>query len=78
MDLIWRSEKKIKSGADLIGDFCHFAPIAPHFLPAKIYPNKVSELNKGVNTEAAAQRCSIAVLKNQKQPLEDALQYRCS
>ena len=36
MDLIWRSEKKIK-----FGDFCHFAPVAPNFLGAKIYPNKV-------------------------------------
>ena len=50
MDLIWRSEKIIKFGADLIwrsekkikfGDFCHFAPIAPNSLRAKIYPNKV-------------------------------------
>ena len=50
MDLIWRSEKIIKFGADLIwrsekkikfGDFCHFAPIAPNFLRSKIYPNKV-------------------------------------
>ena len=36
MDLIWRSEEIIK-----FGDFCHFAPIAPNFLRAKIYPNKV-------------------------------------
>ena len=36
MDLIWRSEKIIKSG-----DFCHFAAIAPNFLCTKIYPNKV-------------------------------------
>ena len=36
MDLIWRSEKKMK-----FGDFCHFAPIAPNFPRAKIYPNKV-------------------------------------
>ena len=36
-DLIWRSEKKIKFGAD----FCHFVPIVPNFLRAKIYPNKV-------------------------------------
>ena len=36
MDLIWRSEKIIKSG-----DFCHFAAIAPNFLYTKIYPNKV-------------------------------------
>ena len=52
MDLIWRSEKIIKFGADLIwrsekkikfGDFCHFAPIAPNFLRAKIYLNKVYE-----------------------------------
>ena len=51
MDLIWHSEKIIKFGADLIwrsekkikfGDFCHFAPIAPNFLRAKIYPNKVT------------------------------------
>ena len=50
MHLIWRSEKIIKFGADLIwrsekkirfGDFCHFTPIAPNFLRAKIYPNKV-------------------------------------
>ena len=39
MDLIWRSEKNIK-----FGDFCHFAPIAPNFLHAKIYPNKVIAL----------------------------------
>ena len=32
MDLIWRSEKIIK-----FGDFCHFAPIAPNFLRAKIF-----------------------------------------
>ena len=53
MDLIWRSEKGIKFGADLIwrsekkikfGDFCHFALIAPNFLHAKIYPNKVYDL----------------------------------
>ena len=31
-----------------------------------------------VNTEAAAHRCSVAVLKNQKQPLADVLQNRCS
>ena len=36
MDLIWRSEEIIK-----FGDFCHFAPIAPNFLRAKIFPNKV-------------------------------------
>ena len=50
MDLIWRSKKIIKFSANLIwrseekikfGDFCHFAPVAPNFLPAKIYPNKV-------------------------------------
>ena len=39
MDLIWRSEKIIK-----FGDFCHFAPIAPNFLRAKIYPNKGEKL----------------------------------
>ena len=43
MDLIWRSDKIVKFGADLIwcsekkikfGDFVHFAPIAPNFLGA--------------------------------------------
>ena len=44
MDLTWRSEKIFK-----FGDFCHFAPIAPNFLRAKIYPNKVfSKYNKAV------------------------------
>ena len=50
MDLIWCSEKIIKFGVDLIwhsekkiklGDFCHFAPIAPNFLSIKIYLNKL-------------------------------------
>ena len=50
MDLIWHSEKIIKFSADLIwrsekkikfGNFCHFEPIAPNFLRAKIYPNNV-------------------------------------
>ena len=36
IDLIWRSEKIIK-----FGYFCHIVPIAPNFLHAKIYPNKV-------------------------------------
>ena len=36
MDLIWRSEKKIK-----FGDFYPFAPIAPNFFFAKSYPNNV-------------------------------------
>ena len=31
-----------------------------------------------VNTEVAAHRCSVAVLKNQKQPRADVLQNRCS
>ena len=38
----------------------------------------MSELNKRVNTEAAAHRCSVAVLKNQKQPSADVLWNRCS
>ena len=37
MDLIWCKEKIIK-----FGDFCYFAPIAPNFLRAKIYPNKTN------------------------------------
>ena len=50
MDLIWRSEKIAKFGKDLIwrsekkikfDDFSHFVPIAPFFLRAKIYLNKV-------------------------------------
>ena len=32
---------------------------------------------KRINTEAAAHRCSVAVLKNRKQPLGDAFQNRC-
>ena len=36
MDLIWRSERKIK-----FDNFCHFVPIASRFLRAKIYLNKV-------------------------------------
>ena len=39
--------------------------------------NKLSELNKRVNTEAAAHWCFEAVLKNKKQPLADVLQNRC-
>ena len=31
-----------------------------------------------VNTEAVAHWCSVAILKNQKQPLADVLQNRCS
>ena len=30
-----------------------------------------------VNKEAAAHRCSTAILKNQMQPLADVLQNRC-
>ena len=39
---------------------------------------KLLELNKRINTEAAAHRCSVAVLKNQKQPLADVLQNWCN
>ena len=35
-------------------------------------------MNKRVNIEAAAHRCSVAVLKNQKQPLADILRNRGS
>ena len=35
--------------------------------------NKFTELNKRINTEAAAHLCSAAVLKNQKQSLADVL-----
>ena len=35
-------------------------------------------LKKTVNKEAAAHRCSVAVLKNRKQPLVNVLQNRCS
>ena len=41
IDLIWRSEKIIKFGVDLIWLFLPYSPIAPIFLHAKIYPNKV-------------------------------------
>ena len=40
--------------------------------------NKLSDLNKRVDTEAVAHRCSAVVLKNKKQPLADVLQNRCS
>ena len=41
--------------------------------------NKLSELNKGVNTEgAAAHHCSLAALTNQKKPLAGVLRNRCS
>ena len=40
--------------------------------------NKLSELNKIANTEVAAYHCSVAVLKNQKQPLSDVLRSKCS
>ena len=36
--------------------------------------NKLSQLHKRVNTEAAAHRCSAPVLKNQRQPLKDVFQ----
>ena len=39
---------------------------------------KLSELHERVSTEAAAHWCSIAILKNQKQPLPEVLQNRCS
>ena len=35
--------------------------------------NKLPEINRKVNTEAAAHRCSVAVKKNQKQRLADLL-----
>ena len=35
-------------------------------------------LKKRVNTGAAAHRCSVGVLKNQKQQATDVLQIRCS
>ena len=35
--------------------------------------NKLSELNKRVNAEAPADRCCVAVLKNQNQTLADVL-----
>ena len=38
----------------------------------------MSELDKRVNTEASDHRFSIAVLKDQKQPLADAFPNRCS
>ena len=40
--------------------------------------HKLSELNKRVNTEAAAHQCSAAVLKYQKQSLADVLRNWCS
>ena len=38
------------------------------------FNNKLSELKKRVNTEAAAHPCSVAILKYQKQPFADVLQ----
>ena len=48
MDLIWRSQKKVK-----FGDFCHFAPVVPNFLGAKIFPNKVIMIKQIIFTENA-------------------------
>ena len=42
------------------------------------FSNTLYELNKRVNTEAIAHGCSVVVSKNQKQPLADILQKRCS
>ena len=61
MDLIWRSEKVIKFGADLIwrsekkikfGDL-------PNFLRAKIYPNKVI---KSYSTQLIVLSCCELIL----------------
>ena len=54
----------------------HFSNM--HKYGTSLTVNKLSELNKRVSTEAAVDQCSVAVLKNQKQPLADVLQNRCS
>ena len=46
MDLIWRSQKKVK-----FADFCHSAPIVPNFLGAKIFMNKVIMIKQIIFTE---------------------------
>ena len=38
--------------------------------------NELSELNKGLNTEATTHCCSVTAFKNQRQPLADGLQNR--
>ena len=50
---------------------CMTVPLIVHNL------SKLSTFNERVSTEAAAHWCSLAVLKNQKQPLADALQNSC-
>ena len=44
-----------------MGDFCHFAPSAPNFLRAKIYPNKVF-----FNSEKKVHRNSVQKLAPQE------------
>ena len=51
---------------------CMTVPLIVHNL------YKLSELHERVSTEAAAHWCSIAALKNQKEPLPEVLQNRCS
>ena len=47
--------------------------------PLIVHNLLINYLNlKRVITETAAHRCSAAILKNQKQPLADVLQNRCS
>ena len=46
----------------------------PNFVQAwECVFNKLSELNTRVNAEATTDRCCVAVLKNQNQPLADVL-----
>ena len=54
-----------------------FVPLAAPLIVHNLLINHLN-LKKRVNTEGVAHRCSVAVLKNQKQPLVDASKNRCS
>ena len=60
MDLIWRSEKIIN------WQWCHFAPIVPNFLRAKIYPNNVV-INPQTLPVTMLHNWSVAIMKKFKQ-----------